>query len=272
MLYIKEIVRYLGSCRPYVEVEEPSERRKKAEALERRLRNIAIGFGIPVPILALLHWTKLLPPVVALLAQLLGLACILFWAASASIFPISMLRRMKSWNDDLTEYDVEVEGYMMSLAQPLCACATEQLKYVDTRLTERYESISGRMSMVFGEGIVKAGVLAVLLNAIDRLGKIPDQVTKIGFQVRPGFLITLGIYFFLFFIVVPFCLKLFASRYPFQRRIVKIALDLKEIEKLGDDAKFHPPSVPVSAYSKPRKALGKAVLVVEDVVSEEVSG
>ncbi|HTV86965.1 MAG TPA: hypothetical protein VME63_16315 [Dyella sp.] len=272
MLYIKEIVRYLGSCRPYVEVEEPSERRKKAEALERRLRNVAIGFGIPVPILALLHWAKLLPPAVALLAQLLGLACILFWAASALIFPVSMLRRVKSWNDDLTDYDVEVEGYMMSLAKPLCACTTEQLKYIDARLAERYESISGRMSMVFGEGVVKAGVLAVLLDAIDKLGKIPDQVNKIGFQVRPGFLITLGVYFFLFFIVVPFCLKLFASRYPFQRRIVKIALDLKAIGNIEDDGNFHPPSIPVSTYSEPRKTQGKVVLDVDGVVSEEISG
>jgi hypothetical protein len=243
LVYSGEILRYLGSCKPYPESEAPSARARKVRNIERWSRNIALLILATLIVLAVLHWRSPLPPLLLVSARLLGLLGILAWAVNVLAWPVAGLLRYKSWSSDITDYDVKSENYIQTIAQPLLKCEPEQLRYVDARLSERFDGINGRMSIVFGENIFKVGAAAVIYGAMENLSKLPEQANKLGFSISPTFLICAAIYLVFFFLVAPMFLKNFASRYPFQRRIIKVAMDLQELHKSDAKAKFKAPNV-----------------------------
>jgi hypothetical protein len=243
LVYSGEILRYLGSCKPYPDSEAPSARAMKVRNIERWSRNIALLILATLIVLAILHWRNPLPPLLLGGARLIGLLGILAWGVNVLTWPVAGLLRYKSWNSDITDYDVRSERYMQTMAQPLLKCEPEQLKYVDARLSERFDGINGRMSIIFGENIFKAGAAVAIYGVMENLSKLPEQAHKLGFSISPTFLIWVAIYLVLFFMVAPMFLKNFASRYPFQRRIIKVAMDLQELHKSDAKARFKAPGV-----------------------------
>ena len=242
-LYSSEILRYLGSCKPYPESDAPSAHAKRVRAVEQWSGRAALTVLGVLGALAIAHWLEPLPPWLLSVARLLGLLGLLTWAVNLLALPVMGLARFKSWNADITDYDVRSETYIQRLAEPLLRCAPEQLKYVDARLSERFDGINGRISIVFGEGVLKAGVLALIFAALDTLGKLPEQVQKLGLSLSPTLLISIAIYLVLFSIVTPISVKMFASRYPFQRRIIKVTLDLQELQRSEARATFKVPGL-----------------------------
>lgn len=243
LIYSGEILRYLGSCKPYPDSEAPSVRARKIRNIERLSRNMALLILATLVALAVFHWLSPLPPLVIVGATLLGWLGIIVWAINVLTWPVAGLLRYKSWNSDITDFDVRSESYIQAMAQPLLKCEPEQLGYVDARLSERFDGINGRMSIIFGENIFKVGAAAVIYGAMDNLSKLPEQAHKLGFSISPTLLTWIAIYLVFFFLVTPMFLKNFASRYPFQRRIIKVAMDLQELHKSDAKAKFKAPGV-----------------------------
>lgn len=242
-LYCGEILRYLGSCKPYPDSEEAPTRAKRIRTVERWSRNVAVALLLMVFFLALANWHQPLIPWLSSLARLLGLLGVLSWAVNVLAAPLAGLFRFRSWSVDFANFDARSQQYMQVIAKPLVRCAPEQLKYVDQRLAERFDGINQRMSIVFGENIFKAGAVAILFGAMDNLGKLPEQIHKFGLTISTHLLIVLAVYLVLFFMAVPLCVKIFASRYPFQRRIIKVALDLQELRKGEGMGRFKAPGL-----------------------------
>lgn len=211
--------------------------------VERWTRNIAVVLLLAVFFLALVNWHQPLIPWLSSLARLLGLLGVLSWAVNVLAGPVASLLRFRSWSADVANFDARSEEYMQAIAKRLVRCAPEQLKFVDQRLAERFDGINNRMSILYGENIFKVGAVAILFGAMDNLGKLPEQVHKFGLTVSPHFLIGLAVYLVLFFMVTPMSLKIFASRYPFQRRVIKVALDLQELRRGGGMDRFKPPGL-----------------------------
>jgi hypothetical protein len=241
-VYSSEILQYLGSCKPYSESNAPSEHAKKVRVIEQWSGRTALMILAALAALVVADWLHPLPSWLRSTAAPLGLLGLFAWAVNLLTFPVMGLARFKLWNKDITDYDVRLEAYIQTLAGPLLSCDPEQLKYVDARLSERADGINGRMSTIFGESALKAGILALILGVLDNLGKLPEQIQKIGLSLHPTTLISIAAYLVLFFAITPICLKIFAARYPFQRRIIKVALDLQELRKSEAKAKFKAPN------------------------------
>lgn len=223
----EEIMGYLGGCKPYPESEEAKESDKKTDAKEKRIRIIGIILFVPAVFLIFLVKQRSFPWWFSSSVDAFTLISVLVLVTSVLVWPATLLNDLKRPN--VTKYEVKVETYMKSLAGPLMTCTSKQLKYVDDRLAERYEDLHTRLAIVFGGSIVKTSVLALVLAFFGQLGKILDQAHKMGFVFRPWLLVGVGVLGFFFFVVVPFSIKIAALRYPFQRRLIKVALDLKEL-------------------------------------------
>jgi hypothetical protein len=235
MIQSEEIIRYLGNCKPYPQSEEGMENDKKIDSKEKKLRKIGLTLFVPAVFLELLLKYYHYPLSVSLLVQLLAMISVFVLTASVLVWPAYLLRGLKSWNANITEYEVRVETYMKSLTDPLMGYTSEELRYVDARLSERYEDLNVRLAILFGGGILKTGLLALVLASFEWLGKILDQANKIGFAFKLWPVVVIGLFVFLFSVVVPVSVKIMALRYPFQRRVIRVALELKEIIKADDE-------------------------------------
>lgn len=242
-LYSEEIIRYLGSCKRYPDSESAQMHAKIVRVIERWSGIAAFTILVLLAILAVAHHYYPLPSWLLLYVQLLGLLGLLCMVINVLTWPVVKLARCRSWNADAADYDARSEAHVRSIAMPLVRCDPEQLKFVDSRLAERFDGINNRMSIVFGENVFKVGVVALIFSAMDNLGKLPEQIHKFGLTVSPTLLIGLAVYLVLFFMVTPVSLKVFASRYPFQRRVIKVALELQELQRSGGMSKFKPPGL-----------------------------
>lgn len=242
-LYSGDILRYLGSCKRYPDSEAVPTHVKMTRIFERWSGITALGILVLLAILAVVHHYHPLPSWILPCVEFLGLFGLLCMVINVFTWPIVKLGRCRSWNADATDYDARSEAHVRSIALPLVRCEPEQLKFVDSRLAERFDGINQRMSIVFGENVFKVGAVALIFGAMDNLGKLPEQVHKFGLTVSPYLLIGLAVYLVLFFMVTPMSLKIFASRYPFQRRIIKVALDLQELRKGEGMGRFKAPGL-----------------------------
>lgn len=242
-LYSEEILRYLGSCKRYHDSKTVPTHVKIIRAIERWSAITAFTILVLLAILAVTHHYHPLPSWILLCVQFLGLLGLLCFVINVLTWPIVKLARCRSWNADATDYDARSVAHVRSIAMPLVRCAPDQLKFVDSRLAERFDGINSRMSIVFGENVFKVGAAALIFGAMDNLDKLPEQIHKLGLTMSPHFLIGLAAYLLLFFMVTPMSLKVFASRYPFQRRIIKVALDLQELRKGEGMGRFKAPGL-----------------------------